>query len=154
MATRKKDEAPKVLTDEEKALEQLAEEITQAFSGCSETFMLAAPMALTVKKMNGTFSKQAHVGSEDFRPVRAYLGKKGKFIYVFKPVMISEYAEMEMDETQAIANLIGMREWMGTKVGNTAKRRDELRAALLKTVEAKKLEDRYETYRDLGFGSW
>ena len=154
MATRKKEEPPKALNEEEKALEALAEEITKAFAGCGETFMLASPMALTVKRKDGTYSKQAHIGSEDFHVVRAYMGKKGKFIYVFRPVMIADYVEMEMDETQAQANLVGLREWMGSKLGDIRKRRDELRAELAKTVEAQKLEDRYETYRELGFGSW
>lgn len=141
-------------TEEELELDLLAEEITAIFSATTETFMLSSPMALTVKKPNGGYSKVAHVGSEDFQPVRTYLGKRGKLIFVFKPVMVSEYSEMEMDESSARANLVGLKDFLKEYVGDIESRAAQIRAQLAAKQEQAKLADRHETYKDIGFGSW
>lgn len=141
-------------TEEELELDLLAEEITAIFAATTETFMLSSPMALTVKKPNGGYSKVAHVGSEDFQPVRTYLGKRGKLIFVFKPVMVSEYSEMEMDEASARANLVGLKDFLKEFVGDIETRTAQIRAQLAAKQEQAKLADRHETYKDIGFGSW
>lgn len=141
-------------TEEELELDLLAEEITGIFAATTETFMLSSPMALTVKKPNGGYSKVAHVGSEDFQPVRTYLGKRGKLIFVFKPVMVSEYAEMEMDEASAKANLVGFKDFLREFVGDIDQKTGQIRAQLAAKQEQAKLADRHETYKDIGFGSW
>lgn len=141
-------------TEEELELDLLAEEITGIFVSTTETFMLSSPMALTVKKPNGGYSKVAHVGSEDFQPVRTYLGKRGKLIFVFKPVMVSEYSEMEMEEASAKANLVGLKDFLKEYVGDIEAKTAQIRARLASKQEADKLADRHETYKDIGFGSW
>lgn len=141
-------------TEEELELDLLAEEITGTFATTTETFMLSSPMALTVKKPNGGYSKVAHVGSEDFQPVRTYLGKRGKLIFVFKPVMVSEYSEMEMEEASAKANLVGLKDFLKEYVGDIEAKTAQIRARLASKQEADKLADRHETYKDIGFGSW
>lgn len=141
-------------TEEELELDLLAEEITGIFASTTETFMLSSPMALTVKKPNGGYSKVAHVGSEDFQPVRTYLGKRGKLIFVFKPVMVSEYSEMEMEEASAKANLVGLKDFLKEFVGDIESRTAQIRAQLASKQEQAKLADRHETYKDIGFGSW
>jgi hypothetical protein len=141
-------------TEEELELDLLAEEITSIFASTTETFMLSSPMALTVKKPNGGYSKVAHVGSEDFQPVRTYLGKRGKLIFVFKPVMVSEYSEMEMDEASAKANLVGLKDFLEEFVGDIEAKTAQIRAQLAAKQEQAKLADRHETYKDIGFGSW
>lgn len=141
-------------TEEELELDLLAEEITAIFAATTETFMLSSPMALTVKKANGSYSKVAHVGSEDFEPVRTYLGKRGKLIFVFKPVMVSEYSEMEMDEASAKANLVGFKDFLKEFVGDIEYKTGQIRARLAAKQEADKLADRHETYKNIGFGSW
>lgn len=141
-------------TEEELELELLAEEITTVFAATTETFMLSSPMALTVKRPNNTYAKVAHVGSEDFQPVRTYLGKRGKLIFVFKPVMVSEYSEMEMDEASAKANLMGFKDFLYEFVGDINYKTGQIRARLSAKQEQAKLADRHETYKDIGFGSW
>lgn len=141
-------------TEEELELELMAEEVTAIFAATTETFMLSSPMTLTVKKPNGGYSKVAHVGSEDFQPVRAYLGKRGKLIFAFKPVMVSEYIEMEMDEASCKAHLVGFKDFMYEFVGDIDYKTGQIRARLASKKEAEKLADRHETYKDIGFGSW
>jgi hypothetical protein len=141
-------------TEEEFELELLAEEITSAIKATTETFMLSSPMALTVKKPNGGYSKVAHVGSEDFQPARAYLGKRGKLIFVFTPVMVSEYAEMEMDEASAKANLVGFKDFLKESVGSIEAKVAQIKVNLAAKQETAKMADRAETYKNIGFGSW
>lgn len=145
---------PAEQSEEDLELDLLAEEVTGVLASSTETFMLSSPMALTVKKPNGGYSKVAHVGSEDFQPARAYTGKRGKLIFVFKPVMVSEYVEMEMDETSAKANLVGFKEFLAEFVGDIDAKTGQVRARIAAKMEQSKLADRHETYKDIGFGSW
>lgn len=141
-------------TEEELALDALATRMTEAMKACTETFMLSSPIALTVRKANGAFSKMPHVGMEDFQPASAYIGKRGKMIFVFKPVMVAEYVEMEMDEQQAFANLNGFKDYLRENVGDLQKLQTEIKVEMAKKAEEGKLADRHETYKDIGFGSW
>jgi hypothetical protein len=150
----KMEQDKEALSEEELALVLMCEEITEVLGATQETFMLSAPMALTVKKANNAYSKVPHVGSEDFAPSRAYVGKRGKIIFIFKPVMVSEYSEMEMDETQASANLVGFKEWLRENVGDFQGKLKEMRVESAKKAEQAKLADRYETYKNIGFGTW
>lgn len=146
-------EEPKI-SDEDLAMELMCEELSAALGKATESFMLSSPLALTVKKANGAYSKVAHVGSEDFAPARAYMGKRGKIIFVFKPVMVSEYSEMEMDERQARESLVGFKEWLRENFGDMQSKLTEIRSEAAKKAEQTKLADRYETYKDIGFGTW
>jgi hypothetical protein len=141
-------------TDEELALDELSKKMTEVMKQTEETFMLSSPIALTVRKSTGTYSKQAHMGMEDFQPVSAYVGKRGKMIFVFKPVMVADYAEMEMDEAQAFANLSGFKDFMREKVGDLQKLQSEIKVQMAQKAEEQALASRAETYKDLGFGSW
>lgn len=141
-------------TDEELALQELAEKMTSVMRNAQETFMLSAPVTLTVKKANGGYSKKAHMGMEDFQPVSAYVGKRGKMIFVFKPVMVADYAEMEADEQQAFSNLGGFKEFIRENCGDLTKLQSEIKVEMAKKAELEKLASRAEEYKDLGFGSW
>lgn len=137
------------------ALDELAQKVSKAMKESKETFMLSSPVFLTVKLHNGSYSKKAHVGMEDFKPVRAYIGKRGKMIFTFQPVMVADYAEMEVDETQAFSNLNGFKEYLNQALGASfATLRAEIQTALSNEAEKEKLADRYDTYKDIGFGSW
>lgn len=57
---------------------------------------LMSPDTLTVKRMNGVYAKIAHVGGEGFKPLRSYVGKRGKLVMCFAPLEAAEYVEMEM----------------------------------------------------------
>jgi hypothetical protein len=141
-------------SEEELELDLMAEEITGILKAATETFMLSAPITLTVKRPNQSYAKVPHVGSEDFEPVRAYMGKRGKLIFVFKPVMVSEYSEMEMDEASATANLVGFKDFLAEYVGDLDFKAGQIRARIAGKKEQEKLADRAETYKDIGFGSW
>jgi hypothetical protein len=149
----KVEQEPKI-SDEDLAMELMCEELSVTLGKSTETFMLSSPLALTVKKANGAYSKVPHVGSEDFAPARAYMGKRGKIIFVFKPVMVSEYSEMEMEERQARENLVGFKEWLRENFGDMTSKLAEIRSEAAKKAEQTKLADRYETYKDIGFGTW
>ena len=140
-------------SEEELELDILAEELTTILAKTSETFMLSAPMTLTVKRANQTYSKVAHIGSEDFQPWRCYLGRRGKLIFVFKPIMVSDYVEMEMDEATARLSLVGFEEFLKQYVGDIDQRVAQIREQIAAKQEAAKLADRHETYKDIGFGS-
>ncbi len=135
-------------------LDLLAEAVTDVMATTAETFMLSAPLSLTVKRPNNTYAKVAHVGSEDFVPVRCYVGKRNKLIFVFKPVMISGYSEMEMDEVSAKASLVGFKPFLNEKIGDLGVKVSSIRAQIASKQEQEKLADRHETYKDIGFGSW
>jgi len=141
-------------SEEELALEEISKKMSEAMKATTETFMLSAPVTLTVRKSTGGYSKQAHMGMEDFQPVSAYMGKRGKIIFVFKPVMVSDYAEMEMDEQQAFAHLNGFKDFIRERVGDLHKLQSEIKVEMAKKAEEQKLADRFETYKDIGFGSW
>lgn len=120
----------------------------------TETFMLASPETLTIKKANGTYSKKAHIGSEDFRPTSVYMGKRGKLIFVFKPVMVADYVEAELDETQAKEKLMGFKDWCKE---NLAEIQDSIAAMRTETAlehERAAMAERADQYKDLGYGSW
>ena len=142
-------------SEEELGFDLLAEEVTDALrNNSSETFMLLSPMTLVVKRENGTYSKVAHVGCEDFLPTRCYWGRRGKLIFVFKPVMASDYVEMEIDEASARAYLIRFGDFLKELVGDLDQRIARIRTKVAAKREAEKLADRHETYKDIGFGSW
>ena len=149
-----------VLLDEVESELQLEEEfgevlkaVNKKFKASKETFMLTAPMVLTVKRPKG-YSKANHIGSEDFKPLRAYMGKKGKIIIVFRPVMTADYEEMEMEEAQAKQHLMGFDEYFKEAMWDVREELDAFHKKSADEQEKAALSDRFETYKDLGFGSW
>jgi hypothetical protein len=149
-----------ILLDEVEAELQIEEEfgevlveLNKKFKASKETFMLTAPMVLTVKRPKG-YSKSNHIGSEDFKPLRAYMGKKGKIIIVFRPVMTADYEEMEMEEAQAKQHLMGFEEFFKEAMWGVREQLSDFHKRAALEQEKAALTDRFETYKDLGFGSW
>lgn len=141
-------------------LDALAEQITQnivAQPPAKNVFMLLEPLSLTVKRANKSgdgYSKRAHTGGEEFRPLRCYAGKRGTLIYVFAPLAAADYMEMEMTESQAKKALSGFETWLKTVVDPELERaRREAQEAASIAAEREKLAGRTE-YQELGFGSW
>jgi hypothetical protein len=128
--------------------------ITELLANSGETFMLASPETLTVKKANGGYSKKAHIGSEDFKPLGAYMGKRGKLIFVFKPVMVADYVEMEMDEHQAKEKLMGFKDWCRENIAEVHAKIAETRAEQAVEKEKEAMAKRSDQYAHLGFGEW
>jgi len=142
---------PKIEDAAPSEMEAIAAQITLAFDKAKETFMLGEPLTLTVLKDKG-YSKAPHVGSEDFAPHKAYVGKRGKLIYVFKPVMVASYHLMEMDETQAEKSLVGFKEFMKENMGQILEQLRDSRKKAADDKEREAMADRYDKYE--GFGSW
>ena len=144
-------------------LDQMADQITERIAADAAgrtlpvSLMLTEPLTLTVKKANKPgdgYSKKAHTGGEEFQLVRCYAGKRGALIYVFKPLAVAEYVEMEMPEAQAKSALSGFETWMKgiVDVEMERNRKDAQRASALK-AEREKLADRTEKYGE-EFASW
>jgi hypothetical protein len=145
-----------VAMDEEVTMNGFADIMTSFLeSEQSRRFMLAEPLALTVKKKDGSYSKRPHVGGEEFKVVRCYVGKRAGLIYVFKPVDVADYVEMEMSESQAKTSLNDFAAFIGKVGGSEFDRlkRDVMQKASL-DAEREKMADRHDVYADLGFGSW
>jgi hypothetical protein len=137
----------------EDVMAPLVEAITKAMGKTKETFMLMEPLTLTVLKDKG-YSKAPHVGSEDFHPVRVYMGKRGKMICVFKPVMTADYKEMEMAQDEAERSLMGFKEFLKETTAGLDATIADARRQIADKAEREALKDRYDKYEDLGFGSW
>ena len=146
---------------EDASLEHLAEAITNnivARSPTLDVFMLTEPLQLTVKRANKPgdgYSKKPHIGGENFRPLRCYAGKRNKLIYVFKPMEVADYVEMEMDEEAAKRSLGGFEAFVKSITDFDVQRRlkDAQDKASL-AAEREKLAARHEIYSEQGFGSW
>ena len=128
--------------------------LAEKFADSKETFLLSGPATLTVKKGEDSasgYSKVPHIGGEDFKPVSAYMGKRGNPIFIFKPVMASGYSFMEMSEKDARAQLVGFKEYLSeidyydfmTEYGRR----------LTKIKDGKAIEAKGEQYSG-EFGSW
>jgi hypothetical protein len=149
-------ETDKEVTMDEVTMNGFADIMTSFLeSEQSRRFMLAEPLTLTVKKKDGSYSKRPHVGGEEFKVARCYVGKRAGLIYVFKPVDVADYVEMEMPESQAKTSLGGFAAFIGKVGGSEFDRlkRDVMQKASL-DAEREKMADRHDVYADLGFGSW
>lgn len=145
------------------SLDQMADQITDRIKADAEgrtlpvSLMLTEPLTLTVKKANKPgdgYSKKAHTGGEEFSPVRCYAGKRGALLYVFKPLAVAEYLEMEMPEAQAKTALSGFETWLKTIIDFELDRsRKEAQQASALKAEREKLADRTEKY-GTEFASW
>jgi hypothetical protein len=131
------------------ALEEISTLLTNEWSAVSQSFSLRTPTSLTVVKSDDSFSKVPGIGGEDFKPVRAYIGKKGAIICVFEPATVTErYTAMEMPYSDCLNNLQGFREsvvYFGAagKLSVIGESKARIRAA-------QDLEKFSKTYEDFG----
>lgn len=146
------------------SLDHMAEQITERITADANSrtlpvsLMLMEPLSLTVKKAGKPgdgYSKKAHTGGEEFQPIRCYAGKRGALIYVFRPLAVANYLEMEMPEAQAKTALSGFETWIkGVVDAELERTRKEAQQASALKAEREKLADRADQYADQGFGSW
>lgn len=149
------DEVWKRLADRKRLADIELKILNQHASRAKETFMLSAPKLLTVKRKDGSYGKENHVGSEDFSLIRIYKDKTSKkTIAVFKPVMIAGYAEVEMPVSEAVVNLLGFSRFLDDVAKNAAREAEKLEKIKTQEQEKKATQSRFDTYKDLGFGSW
>ena len=144
-------------------LDQMADQITERIAADAAgrtlpvSLMLTEPLTLTVKKANKPgdgYSKKAHTGGEEFQPVRCYAGKRGALIYVFKPLAVAEYVEMEMSESQAKKSLSGFELWLKGIIDPELDRtRKEAQQASALKAEREKLATHADKYGE-EFASW
>jgi hypothetical protein len=106
------------IAPELETMDDVIAKVNGIIQGCTESFMLTQVATLTVKRSNGQYSKVAHVGGEDFKLIRVYAVKREQLIYVFKPVMASDYEEMEMMESLAQASLQGFGDYLNTIISS------------------------------------
>ena len=150
----------KVATDtpqsEKTALESLAEIVDAHFKASHATFMLSAPCNVTVLKKDETYSKRPMLGGEQFSPVKCYPGKRKSLIFVFKPEQASDFSFIEMPERDA-------KMYLGKSFSSYLDRAgdgrgkdmfEEAKKSESAAAEAKKNEEKFETYSGIGFGSW
>lgn len=146
------------------SLDHMAKQITERITADANSrtlpvsLMLMEPLSLTVKKAGKPgdgYSKKAHTGGEEFQPIRCYAGKRGALIYVFRPLAVANYLEMEMPEAQAKTALSGFETWTkGVVDAELERTRKEAQQASALKAEREKLADRADQYADQGFGSW
>jgi len=146
------------MTNQDKQVEtdvykKLEGQINEILRDTSESFMLTGPMTLTVLKRDGKYSRMPHVGGEDFRPEKAYFGKRGSLIIVFRPVMSQPYEFMEMTAAEAKQHMLGFTPFYRDKIDEAVG--EELQAA--KAAENEKAaekthEERATKYNE--YGSW
>jgi hypothetical protein len=137
------------------SLKALASQISERMIEKPETFMLGEAMSLVVKKPDGSYSKRPHIGGEDFRVVRCYIGKREKLIYVFRALEVTDYAEMEMDEAQANRAMAGFGTYI-REIGGADFELLKKNAMKKLATEAEKIKNagKEAQYAELGFGSW
>lgn len=152
----------------EAGLADLAVDMTTRFQSAGEDFLMTVslhgPETLTVEKAGTGYSKVAHIGGEDFTPFEAYVGKRRQIIVKFRPNNVASYSHMEMSAAEAIQHLSGFEEIINQQLldgdGNERLRVDYnvRNAAIHKEAselrEREKNADKFETYADIGFGSF
>ena len=157
------DEMIEELTAEDASLDHLAASITEKIEAqnagkLKDSFMLTEPLQLTVKRANKPgdgYSKRPHIGGESFAPVRCYAGKRNALIYVFKPLEVTDYVEMEMSEAQAKKALVGFELWLKNVIDRDMDRaRQEAQQKASMAAERERLAGREKEYAEQGFGSW
>lgn len=132
------------------AMEEVATHLTTEWGAHPPTFSLRAPTSLTILKEDNTYSRQAHIGGEEFVAVSAYVGKRGAIICVFTPVATERYTKMEMPFNDARENLRNFREHV-TDIGATGKLA-VIAQSKARIQQAQDLEKNATVYPD--FGAW
>lgn len=145
-------EQPTAVTPEDQALADLVGQYADAFSETPQTFALTAPgkhTTLTGKE----YKIKPFIGSEDFEPVRAYIGKKKGTIIVFKPKYPCDFEFLEVPEKQcktAFGSAFPM--YMHEVLKDVMDAKDELTAQAKKLIEVERNAAAAESYSE--FGSW
>lgn len=130
------------------AMKEVAEHLTNQWALETPTFTLSAPASLTVLKEDNNYSKQAHIGGEEFKAVSAYVGKRGAIICVFTPVAVERYTQMEMPYNDCVTSFRGFRSH-ATDVGATGKLAI-VTDAKKRIAQAIELEEKSKVYADFG----
>ena len=143
------------VTEDSEPLDLAAAEVAKRLKETEESFMLVSPMQLTVYR-NGKFSKEAHVGSEDFKPLSAYAGKRGEIILTFKPVMATNYIHMEMSMPEAKKHLSGFREYAAENLADCMAPIQEAKEKIAEKKREAEIKEKSETYKEkgIGWGDW
>lgn len=136
--------------DNQEALTEAAEWLGAQLAQIGNGYMLTEPSQLTVKSDKG-YQKAAHTGGEEFKVVRGYHGKRDGAILVCKPVMASNYVEMEMPAAKAAEALSGVAgDLLAIGWENRVK---EIATNKVKAREVLANAERKEAYGD-DFGGW
>jgi hypothetical protein len=141
-------------TEIDPTLAEIVAQYGDAFSGEPKNFSLTAPAKLITKK--GTeYRHTPFIGGEEFTPISAYVGKKGQVLILLKPVDPSDFELLEVPEKQC-PNVFGaaFKTYMREVLADALDKKEELAAQSAQLAERTRNADKFETYGDLGFGSW
>ncbi|MFT4064364.1 hypothetical protein [Paraburkholderia sp.] len=135
-------------------LKELVDKYEEAFAQNPQTFALASPQKLITQK-GKDFRHTAFIGGEEFTPVSARLGAKGQTLILFKPVDPSDFEFLEVPET-ACRKTFGAHfaSYLRETLGDVAEDVAELEKERRQKAERERNAEKFETYGDLGFGSW
>lgn len=135
-------------------LYDLACDLNERWSGGAAACMLLGPELLTVFSDGDTItSKESHFGGETFVPFDARVS--GQTIVVrFKPCDTSRYQYMEMFGSQALDHLDGFSTEATTPAGTYQARIREIVRKRSILSERARMKDKFEIYKDLGFGDF
>lgn len=86
-------------------LQQLAANMTRAMSAQKLCVSLLAPGNLTVRLRAKGYQQRHHIGGESFVATSVTLGRRGYFIFCFKPASVQVYETMEINEFEAPTRL-------------------------------------------------
>lgn len=142
------------------SLADLAADLTLAFSKAQSDndainfVTLRSPMLLTVEKKGKGYTKEAHIGQEEFIPIGAYVGKKGNIILKFKPREAAHYEFMEMTANEGLEMLEDMSYFMELPEGTYYARIADLNTAKSAIRDQVLVKDKFEQYQHLGFGTF
>lgn len=122
-------------------------------SGEGQSFMLAEPRNLTILRKDGSVRKRGHIGGEEFAFVDAWVGKKGKLIYKFKPLAVADYEFVELMATEAQECMSGLKAAISSAfdVGELKEMAEAQKRAAIAAEQAA-LTSRSAQYDN--FGSW
>lgn len=132
----------------------LAKEITDHIKENPSTFMLGQPAQLTVKKKDGSYAKRPHIGGEHFISLGAYIGKRHSLVFTFAPQDVADYAVVEMSEADANKLFGGFKQYIENASRTFNEVFKKANRAKAEKAELASNKNRFDTYADLGFGSF
>ena len=144
-------------------LKKHEEEIQQYIEDNPMVVMINQPSNVTVKTSEGKYLKKPQIGEEHFEVCSCYTGKRGSFIFVFKPVdpetgksitLQAGFSFMEMKTDEAYERLDGFRDYIKTALNRDVEMEHKKKLQIENDEkEEKRFKKSSESYGD-NYGSW
>jgi hypothetical protein len=139
-------------TEVDGQLAELVGQYADAFNQAPQAFSLTAPMKLITKK-GKDYRNTVFIGGEDFRPVSAYVGKKGQTLIMLKPTDPSDFEYLEVPEKQC-RKVFGPHfdTYLRETLKDVLEKKEEIAAQASRQNELARNAQAMRQYD--GFGSW